>query len=282
MLEGLECSPLEAAQGEEARRIIAGADPAAVLISLDSVDAGLASSVDLIRALCGDNPDLLVAAYTAQADQLHAVEALKAGVTDFLRKPFAVDELRAVLNRFLAAIQRRTNRTISPEFLREAKLTFKLESWTNAVIPVVNVISTVLDGFLDAREEMRLALGLEEGIRNAFEHGNLGISFAEKNLAIEAGTFEELIRERSAKARAAGLTVDVSVEISEGIFKCVIRDQGKGFNWRPYLDSAAAPSPDVLHGRGVMVVTRIFDRVSYNESGNELTLVKRLTSRRAS
>jgi len=68
-------------------------------VALIDIRIGTESGLDLVASLHRFNPDLTCIMVTAYADTDTAIEALKSGVYDYLRKPFETDELFSVLNR---------------------------------------------------------------------------------------------------------------------------------------------------------------------------------------
>ncbi len=69
-------------------------------IVTDLVMPGL-SGIDVTRRLRGRDPHLPIFVVTAHAEMATAIEALKAGATDYLTKPVNIDEFNALLKRAL-------------------------------------------------------------------------------------------------------------------------------------------------------------------------------------
>jgi putative two-component system response regulator len=92
---------LAAASLAQARELLASRD---VHVVLCDVTLSGESGLDLLPELRQTHPDLDVLIMTGNADVHSAVEALKRGAYDYLRKPFAWDTLRLALAR---AIERR-------------------------------------------------------------------------------------------------------------------------------------------------------------------------------
>ncbi len=92
-------------------------------------------------------------------------------------------------------------------------------------------------------------IALEEAITNAIEHGNKG----------DPSRF-----------------VWVEYEILKSNVRFVVRDEGDGFDHR--LRSSELESAEILRdrGRGLLILKQLMDELSFNEKGNEITLVKRL------
>jgi len=116
----------------------------------------------------------------------------------------------------------------------------------------------------------RVAVGLSELFINAIEHGNLGIGYAEKGRLQAQGRWEEEIARRLEDPAHAGKEVSVSYRRAPDCIRVIIRDQGGGFDWRPYLVIDSARTFD-HHGRGIALSRMIsFDRIDYRGNGNEV------------
>ena len=162
--------------------------------------------------------------------------------------------------------------------VRRASLELDLSSTGEAVAKAVSSIVQLLPYPVDSAEAKRLELALDEAVRNAYEHGNLGISSEEKEALITQDTFEEELHRREQEAMLQGKRIRVFVEVDETELRCRIQDDGEGFDWNAMSVelSTAEISPTAVRGRGLPLIFQLFDTVSYNEKGNELRVSKRL------
>jgi anti-sigma regulatory factor (Ser/Thr protein kinase) len=115
-----------------------------------------------------------------------------------------------------------------------------------------------------------VALGLAELLVNAIEHGNLGIDYAEKARLQAAGTWmNEVARRQSmAENHHKRVRLEIASEGSRRHFR--IRDEGPGFDWRRFLDSASARAL-APNGRGIALARRIaFSGLEFCGAGNEV------------
>ena len=129
-------------------------------------------------------------------------------------------------------------------------------------------------GFVDAPSKARVALMLTEMLINAIEHGNCGISGAEKSAYLEKhGDIRGLIAERRENPEIAGRTVFFSYELERGHSTFTIRDQGQGFDWRPFVEKGKEAEATALHGRGILLTATTAKSIRYNDAGNEVELV---------
>ena len=116
----------------------------------------------------------------------------------------------------------------------------------------------------------RVVSGLAELLINAVEHGNLGISYQEKTWLLNEGTWRDEIIRRVELPEHKDKSVEVILQRrSNGVYVKII-DVGKGFEWRKYLDVDPSRAQD-NHGRGIAQANAMsFDRISYNDKGNEV------------
>ena len=64
------------------------------------------------------------------------------------------------------------------------------------------------------------------------------------------------------------------------LLRFVIRDEGPGFNHKKVLDPTAAENLERIGGRGLLLIRSFMDEISYNDRGNEITLLKYTTAGR--
>lgn len=121
-----------------------------------------------------------------------------------------------------------------------------------------------------AREEIRLAM--TELLMNAVEHGNCCITYGEKTAFLNGGgSIDELISLRLQDPAIACRRVSVSYHISPEESSFTISDGGEGFDWRSVPRPVDENGNLLLHGRGIKIASSIFDSLSYNDKGNEVT-----------
>ncbi|MGB1841724.1 MAG: ATP-binding protein, partial [Longimicrobiales bacterium] len=72
--------------------------------------------------------------------------------------------------------------------------------------------------------------------------------------------------------------VVVEVVMSQGCLQATVRDQGTGFDPTLVPDPTLPENLSRSCGRGLFLMRELLDEVSYNDRGNEVTLVLRLES----
>jgi two-component system nitrogen regulation response regulator GlnG len=99
LLEGEGFKPLVAHDGDTALKMIRSDTPQVLLLDYRMPDM---NGMEVLRRARGLDPELPVIMITAHADVNGAVEAMKAGVHDYLAKPFEHHEVIRVVHRALA------------------------------------------------------------------------------------------------------------------------------------------------------------------------------------
>jgi serine/threonine-protein kinase RsbW len=79
----------------------------------------------------------------------------------------------------------------------------------------------------------------------------------------------------------ARLPVVISYAISGGKLEITVRDQGRGFN--PGMTPDPLSDTNILKhgGRGIFLIKNLMDEVRYNDSGNEIKMIKFISGGKA-
>ncbi len=78
-----------------------------------------------------------------------------------------------------------------------------------------------------------------------------------------------------------GLPVHISYSLGDGRLEIVIRDQGKGFDYGNIPDPRSSGNILKHGGRGLFLIRNLMDEVEFNNSGNEIKMVKFLSGGKA-
>jgi len=128
-------------------------------------------------------------------------------------------------------------------------------------------------GLINPDSKMHLQLALAELIVNAIEHGNCGISYEEKKMALaKAIPTNELITEKCKDPAINAKKVVFSWEIKEDKSVFLIQDEGKGFDVRAHVEKLKRQDRYSLHGRGIKMAAGLSHKLRYNSIGNQAEL----------
>jgi hypothetical protein len=158
-------------------------------------------------------------------------------------------------------------------------LSFELEN-DPALIP--DVISQVMDiagrmRLFDEATADRVGVALHEAILNGIHHGNLEL---DSTLRLEdEGLYHRLAARRRRMPRYRWRQLHVLARCDSFGATFDIRDDGPGFDTNQAPDLA---DPAILErpcGRGLLLIRAYMDEVSFNATGNQISLFKRRTQR---
>jgi hypothetical protein len=127
--------------------------------------------------------------------------------------------------------------------------------------------------FCDAAGALQIGSALEAALLNAMYHGNF-----ELGPELTPGDCVASMRERHKQAPYRDRKIHVRARFSAEEALFVIRDEGRGFDHAAHLPAKLT----ALIGerdRGLTLMQTFMDHVTFNEAGNEVTLVKRRQAR---
>jgi len=230
-------------------------------------------------AIREEAPAIPITVISGHGNEAMVVNALRAGVTDFIKKPVRLDDLTNALERMEAALRlARSQGGELPNTVRllEQTLVFELDNDLKAVPVFADALMRRVDAMGCPRTASELCIALRELVINAIEHGNLELNYEDKSKALEGGDLARIIEDRLRKPEYAQRKTIVRVQRIGPDLHIHIADQGRGFDWRKLPDPTDPSYLLADHGRGVLLARMAVDELTYNEKGNEARLVKKL------
>lgn len=113
-------------------------------------------------------------------------------------------------------------------------------------------------------------LMISELLINAVEHGNLGITYAEKTEYLNKGMWNQIVNERLKQSTYSERYVEVNVHRNSDAMVVSIEDQGPGFDYKNYITLDEKRAFD-NHGRGIAMTNAYLD-VKYMGKGNKVVV----------
>jgi CheY-like chemotaxis protein len=245
--------------------------PSVVLTDLHMPEMDGLALVENIRARYPLVPVVLM---TSDGSEDIALQALRNGASSYIPKRSLEAELGTILPQVVAATKVIRHRHLGLDCLTYRKSHFRLAPSPALVPAVLVMLQEDLAGLQswDETARLRMSMALKEALDNALYHGTLELGAALHQK--DAPTLKELVAQRCQmrQYRDRGVYVQATLLPSEATF--VIRDEGPGFNF------AALPDPkdpaNLSKGsRGLLLIRTFMDNVLFNQSGNQITLIKR-------
>ena len=168
----------------------------------------------------------------------------------------------------------------APLAVVEGRVRYDIENTLAAADWTAQGASENLRAYLSLESIYRVRKSLRELIVNAIEHGNLEITWQEKLRALRGGRYLELIQQKKKlpEFRNRRVSLEYSITPQRAVF--TITDQGKGFVHEKYVQRARKVGENgaletLGPGQGIPLALRTFDRLEYNDTGNQVTVEKR-------
>ena len=222
----------------------------------------------------------MIVVITASATLESAVKAVQLGAIDFITKPFSVEQIALLTEKFLSLSANQKTDYNFVEQLQEEKRKFILPTDFSLINPFINDIMDMINRLvnLDRKSLLSIRLSLYEMIMNAMEHGNLEIDYHEKkDLLDRIIDYHKYLLERASSPPFSERKVLVTYHYKKDNLRFEIEDEGRGFkpDQIPVVDNASTMSN--LSGRGIFITKLNVDSIEYNDKGNKVVLLKRLS-----
>lgn len=245
--------------------------PDAVLTDLHMPEM---NGLELVQAIKSDYPLIPVLLMTAQGSEELAVEALRLGAASYVTKRRLGEDLIPTIHQILEAASssrgetRLMNRIVSQEtsyiLPNETRLIHSLSGQVRDIMRSMRVFAE--------NDRLRIGIAFEEALLNALYHGNLEVN---SELRDEDHTaYEDLARQRAGEAPYMNRQLYVELALTQQAVRFSVRDEGPGFDPSSIPDPT---DPEFLarpSGRGMLLMKSFMDELTYNESGNQVTMVK--------
>ncbi len=232
------------------------------------------NGLELVEALKEEWPFIPVILLTAKGSEQIAADALHLGAATYVPKRRLSLDLVDAVRRILGFVEADRDGHRLSHYLCESAQVFELRNDLEQLEQLTRLVQKQLRCLPlgDETERLRVSLALEEALRNSCLHGNLEMDDLSE---ISRGELAQTIKSRAAQQPFSHRHVRVSVSINRIAATFTIRDQGTGFNHQSKLATAVLDDQEHSSTRGLALMRTIFDEVSFNEVGNEVTLIKR-------
>lgn len=261
-----------AVDGEDAwEKMLLTAEPGAALHDLVVLDRMMPrlGGIELLRRIKADNrfAHIPVIMQTAASGPEQVREGVAAGAYYYLTKPYDPDVLLGVVR---AALEDVSDRRMAAD-AGKAGVGFVLATGERREI----IFHTLDEAHHLAGELANLcpdvgatAMGLTELLVNAIEHGNLGITYAEKKHLRQSDGWETEVVRRLSSPEYSAKRARLTIERHENSVVFTIEDEGAGFDWKRYLEFDPERMFDP-NGRGIAMARQVaFGTLEYRGRGN--------------
>lgn len=260
----------------ESRTVMGGEDPHLVFIELALAGEDPIQFIERTRRSKTNTQFIVI---TDNATVENAVTALRHGALDFLKKPFEIDDIARIVDKFFSlTANREADYDIYSSIVAESR-TFELQTDFSIISTFMSEIMHIISRFtgVDKKTTLTIRLSLYEMLVNAMEHGNLEINYEmKKNLLEEVMDYQRYLQERANQEPFRERKVSVSYTYDAKSLAFTITDEGKGFDVSKVPNPHSSENLERLNGRGIFISRVNMTQVTYNDKGNSVTLYKEL------
>lgn len=264
-------TPIYAADGEEALRILAEQEPAAILTDMRM--PGM-NGLQLVERIRQQHPRVPVILMTAFGSEQLAIQALRAGASNYVPKRDLARDLPDTLKRLLELADADRHRRKMIGCLQSRTSRFELSNEPDLLPPLIDHLLEDLARvqFGDENTRIRMGVALQETLANALYHGNLEVSSELRQ--VDEREFYDLARQRRQQKPYLDRKVHITAVMDADSVRFEVSDQGPGFDTS--LVNKPIEPEDLLRvgGRGLLLIRTFMDVVWHNPRGNQITLVK--------
>ncbi|MBF0614086.1 MAG: response regulator [Magnetococcales bacterium] len=206
---------------------------------------------------------------TSMSSEVDTLDGIQAGAFYYLTKPFDRRTLLAIIRAAVDDYHRHNALRAAVQQSQDAMAMLWDGEFRLRTIQEAKALAASLANICPDPDQV--VMGLSELLINAVEHGNLGITYAEKSRAMTTfDGWDLLVEERLALPENSHKWVHLYIERPPGEIRFRIVDQGPGFDWRPFETLSPERAFDT-HGRGIaMAKMYSFSSLEFQGTGNEV------------
>jgi len=233
--------------------------------------------LELVGKIREQYPGLPVILMTAYGSGEIAMKALQLGAASYVPKRLVQDELVDVVEQIVSLTETARERDRMFARLTETELRFVLRNDRSLVPPLVNHLqeSAALRAYTtDETTRMQIGLAVKEALLNAIIHGNLEV---DSKLREESSTdYLRLIDTRRETSPYSERLVHLTAKFMPTQFVITVSDEGSGFDISQIPDPTDPENILRSSGRGLFLIGSFMDEMFHNDTGNQITLIKRI------
>jgi DNA-binding response OmpR family regulator len=236
------------------------------------------NGIELLRNLKQIDHKVPVIIITGYGTLDDAIEAIKLGAEDFIKKPFDISEVIATIEKTFKKQEEEADQRAIIKHIAKEDVELEIPTDFEFLNKVINYIFSHLKArWLVGSEDLHdVKVCLYEALYNALEHGSLEISEDEKVTILEQGqqAYKEFLLARLQDERYKDKKIHVALWISPTDMRVSIRDEGPGFDATKRINNMNTEELFKSSGRGLLLINSLMDEVGFNDTGNQITMLK--------
>lgn len=242
------------------------------------------NGLELVEAMQRDFEHIPAVLVTARGSEDLASQALQKGAAGYVPKNHLQTLLNDTITDVLGVIRSDASFTKLISTLEKNVFVFDMPNDSELISPLVGLLMQVIPGMdlISGSELVRVGVAVEHALINAMYRGNLELgpssTPAHRAIVYDDET-NELIEQRKSEDPYKDRRVFVEATASKEEIRVVVRDEGNGFDTSKVPARGDAKVLDTESGQGLVLMASFTDEMIFNDTGNEVTLIKHCRQR---
>ncbi|OHD54534.1 MAG: hypothetical protein A2Y33_05050 [Spirochaetes bacterium GWF1_51_8] len=261
--------------GKEAMAKIQSGDYHIVLTDIKMPEM---DGLTLMKVAKGLKPDLIFVVMSGYGTLESAIECMKMGALNFIKKPISIVELIATIKKAEDIVFNRNVPIKMKSFLKT--IDKEIEITTKALNENLEMIVNYLTGELKELGYKKLSvdnitMALYEALSNAIEHGNLRLK-KEISRENKVDVLEMFLKEKMDKLKIdefAKMKIGIRYIYNPSKIEFIVSDEGPGFNYQDFLKQLDQNIYSESLNKGIFLIKHVVDEMKFNEKGNQLHMI---------
>jgi CheY-like chemotaxis protein len=229
----------------------------------------------LVERMTVEHPTIPVIVMTAFGSEAIAVAALQSGAASYVPKQDLSRDLVSTVKNVLSVTRMRRETRTMLDSMHRLEAEYVLSNTLEGLDSLIGYLKEQLRfiRLLGEADILRVGTAVYEALVNAIEHGNLEINSAERDKP--SGVYRRMVEDRASDPTFRNRHVYLTTILTRTEATFTVRDQGPGFEPSSLPDPTAPENVGNVNGRGMFLIRTFMDEVRFNETGNEVTMIKR-------
>lgn len=246
-------------------------------VILTDMQMPVMDGLELVGRVTSDHPTVPVIVMTAFGSEATAVSALQLGAASYVPKQDLNKDLVSTVKNVLSVTRMRRETRSMLDSMRRLEAEYVLNNTLEGLDSLIGYLKEQLRfiRLFGEADILRVGTAVYEALVNAIEHGNLEIASSERDRPGSA--YRRLVEDRASTPEFRNRHVFLTSSLTRTEATFTIRDQGPGFDPKSLPDPTSPENVGKVNGRGMFLIQTFMDEVRFNETGNEIIMMKRRT-----
>ncbi len=233
------------------------------------------NGLELVSAVRAQHAYVPVILMTAHGSEDIALQALRRGAASYVPKQNLARDLIETTENVLSVASAERNQQRLLECLMRTEAQFLLENDPSLIPPLLGHVreNLVRMNLCDETGLIRVTMALSEALTLAIVQGNLELDPQLREQDERA--YQQKIADRRRQKPYRDRRVHVTAKELLHEARYIVRHEGPGLGLPAEPDPESPMLFDTVSHRGLLLIRTFMDEVTVNETGNEMTLVKR-------